>query len=796
MQSTLRLCLSIIVVFHFSQASSAAQSVNWIEHNNFDTPTTFALKGTDLWVLTSGGLVQYDINSAESRTFSASSLHGRPHQPLVVGADGNLWMAAAEGQVLMFDGTEWHAHQLSIPNSQARGAIQAIAVGNNGLVWASMSGFDENLGRTVSHLFQYNGTEWTFLSDDPGWQAIAGLEELLTDPAGNLWGRGHDPVNKKRGLIVSLSTANFIEFYTVENGLPVADDDSRIMDIDLSEDGKVWCAGRGGIAQFANGQWIRTPREFDRSKPGLHLSPINVQAQLQEKLWVHNFLEVSHFDGQQWILFDEIPGLASPASILQLIPMNDGGALLATTVGLFRFDGAWRRLGAEDGIPEGIVKKVQSASDGALYAIIDDITYRIDPSTNQAYLVDNTPHSGAINDVAFDANGDLWVAYACNINKARYGIECGIGRFDGESWQLFGQEQGVSVSEVHSIAGAANGSVWFTTKGGLVRFHENAWDQITPGTPQDEDLLFEAVTIDVEGHVWASYSIQSEFEFGVYKYDGNTWEHYGSEEGIESRVIRIYQAPDGQMWAVAEQYIDFEEGVFRGGLLRLSGNRWETFDLGGADALSDKQKYPGDLVFDSDMNPIVQVNRNLLRFDRSGGWELLKTTDGEVIEDVSRLIQQSTGTIWMAGKFGLAQFESGTLTPYAPDIPVAPATIAIDEKAGDIWISSNTSLFQADGILNITGVNEDVSRLSINDSKLYPQPLNKRILRVSFAHCTAGSVRFDIVDAQGKTVRSNLPSQRDSDTVFTLDLNGVSPGFYFLKITCAESINIKKLLVH
>jgi ligand-binding sensor domain-containing protein len=64
---------------------------------------------------------------------------------------------------------------------------------------------------------------------------------------------------------------------------------------------------------------------------------------------------------------------------------------------------------------------------------------------------------------------------------------------------------------------------------------------------------------DKEGNIWFSSE-----GYGVYKYNGNSFENFGEEEGLKVKAVQtIYQDKFGQIWAGGG-----------GGLFKLDGKKF------------------------------------------------------------------------------------------------------------------------------------------------------------------------------------------------------------------------------
>jgi len=157
------------------------------------------------------------------------------------------------------------------------------------------------------------------------------------------------------------------------------------------------------------------------------------------------------------------------------------------------------------------------------------------------------------------ADGRIWV-----------GTSEGTVFFDGVSWHEAGALQGVQAA---AFAESADGTLWvvdsFSLLGqirgedeslGLLRFDRNG-AQLEPleaftndtGLPVPQDFLT-SLYRDRQGGIWVGSGAfadlpQLGFGGGVARFDGQNWQHYGTEHGLASNNIQtMFQDFDGTMW--------------------------------------------------------------------------------------------------------------------------------------------------------------------------------------------------------------------------------------------------------
>ena len=123
-------------------------------------------------------------------------------------------------------------------------------------------------------------------------------------------------------------------------------------------------------------------------------------------------------------------------------------------------------------------------------------------------------------------------------------------------------EKGLPPGDVRAITQDLEGYLWIGTTAGLVRF--DGWQFVTWGTRGEPPLPGNAVSAPVgshDGSLWISFSNAS----GVSRIRDGKLVNYSERDGL----------PAGPVAALLEDRHGVLLAGGRGGLARLSGNRWE-----------------------------------------------------------------------------------------------------------------------------------------------------------------------------------------------------------------------------
>jgi PAS domain S-box-containing protein len=167
---------------------------------------------------------------------------------------------------------------------------------------------------------------------------------------------------------------------------------------------------------------------------------------------------------------------------------------------------------------------------------------------------------------------------------------------------------------------------------------------------------------------------------GLRCYDGYTWRHFTTADGLPSNFIRtVTVTPDGAVWVGT----DHGAGVFG-----VSGfdARGTTDHLAGPNVRRIVATRDGSLWFCCDRWPDATAKGGLTRL-KSGNWETFAMSEGLPSDHVLNLFEESKGRILVLTTGGPAVFTGGRWTPLRdPGFPVGDHT-------WDICETSDGSLF-------------------------------------------------------------------------------------------------------
>lgn len=259
-----------------------------------------------------------------------------------------------------------------------------------------------------------------------------------------------------------------------------------------------------------------------------------------------------------------------------------------------------------------------------------------------------------------------------------FGMNNGLGRFDGASFQVFDPRNtpALGVSYVTALAEDLDGSLWIGSGGGgITRFHHGAFQRFSAADGLANEQV-KALHVSRDGQLWIGTD-----GGGVFARDpvSGTFRPFGTEQGLtEPFVIGITEDSEGHLY-----FVTYKEGPFR-----LVGNRFEPVPLhpphtrGSGFALT---RSPQGRVWLGTPSGVYRLETNA--FHR---WPLSKKIPGH--EPVVAW-EVSEDNLWLGTAQGLVHWENGDWTAY----PIGGgssgrfASAFLQDREGSLWKSAEGS---------------------------------------------------------------------------------------------------------
>ena len=503
---------------------------------------------------------------------------------------------------------------------------------------------------------------------------------LLQDRQGYLW----------IGTNVGLCRYDGTEFitYTTADGLV----DNRVQALCEDHEGRLWIGTAGFDFQAKEGGGISCfdGKQFTNytTADGLVDNRVNaLRVDRQDRLWIGtNGGGLSCFDGDNFTTYTTADGLGG-MYILSICEDSQGKLWFGSHTGLSCFDGQrFSTYTAADGLP------------GLQLSLCEDNQGRLWFGTGYSYKGVACFDGQQFTTYTYDdglADIQNFVFAACEDHQGRmwFGTWLGVSCFDGDRFINYNYTDGLWGSGVFDIIEDREGQMWFA-HGQLCGL--SCFDAQTVSLLTDEHAGWTS-TQDKKGRIWCG---------GVSVY-GICFDSESSE--VEQRRLQFTRGGIHLMVDSTEQLwiAPYQDGVYR---YDSSDAAWEA--AGGKGLPEPRHFNVSDNPEENNVVPLFEAKDGTIWFTdshtfRLSRFEPKRFADGEPLESIDtkrsiyRLIEDSRGRLWMSGEHskGLSCWDGGKLTTYTQEngLPSDNITSLLEDDSGRIWIGTKHGLCCFDG---------------------------------------------------------------------------------------------------
>ncbi|MBL4625101.1 MAG: hypothetical protein JKY42_08185, partial [Flavobacteriales bacterium] len=242
---------------------------------------------------------------------------------------------------------------------------------------------------------------------------------------------------------------------------------------------------------------------------------------------------VSVFDGNKFETINETNGLPSNV-VFSVIEDDKHRMLFATNGGLGILDGEeFRNYDKEDGLGHDRVfkvfqdskKNIWIGSHVGIYQLINDSIVAFDLDTNLSKL--------PVFQVYEDSKNNIWF---CTIMG-------GIFKYDGKEIIRYTKKEGLLHDFAKSVVEDSEGNIWIGTLGGFNILTTDGIMIEKRITHNDSVLTVNSAAKDVDGTLWFGT------ESGLIRYKNNSFTKYGVENGANSvKVLTTLVDDENNLW--------------------------------------------------------------------------------------------------------------------------------------------------------------------------------------------------------------------------------------------------------
>jgi ligand-binding sensor domain-containing protein len=653
---------------------------------------------------------------------------------LNVGPDGYIWIGNP-GKLTRFNGSNWLP--LEYPDTLGNGNV--LAFESNGNYWWHGSG--------KAHYFEQGTQQWStfvFPVIPP-----SGCTSIIIDNADRVW------FGTQSGIVVKDGPQ--VDVYTTNNGLS----DDIVTQILQTSDGHIWAATFDGLNEWDGTSWSNY--DFEVLFGAGHSSGVACLWESQNgALWAGNTDIVYCYENGIWTNIDitASTGFATGNGTLKALLQDDNGTFYFgfETHGIVTWNGTdWNHLTMNNGLTSDIVRC--GLNDGL---------------------------------------GRVWFGF----------MSGGIMMYENNQWSTWTTWDGLTENRVYSIYEDSQELIWLVNYNGINSFANNQWNSFN--YEYRTNTFTGAIREDINNQIVYSRSNY------ISIYDGSNWEHIfglsnvgpifdliclGSDTIIMGHSHGLTRAigPNWNMGASWYNYTGLPNDVVNAltrwhnneiwigtndGLAYLSGNVIQMVQVPG-EQVGDKIL---DLMVDFDDNLWLATDEGAAKYN-GVSWEFITENDGLVHNYIHCLEQLEDSSIWFGTNEGACQLKnSGWVYFTEQDNLISNRVFTIEEDHyGNLWFGTWEGVTKLQ--VDTTNLNSPYLNSNFREIRVYPNPATC-VLNYHVDKSMIGSM-MDFYSVHGQKLRS----ERISSEHMQINLSGIDPGAYVLRISSGYDSYAKKILI-
>lgn len=439
---------------------------------------------------------------------------------------------------------------------------------------------------------------------------------------------------------------------------------------------------------------------------------------------------------------------SAPAGMYTIAQTSDGFLWLLSSRGdIYRFDGIqfrpWRPPVDADSI--GRIRNIVGDRAGGLWALGADGIAHLKGGivTSHFQLEGLMPNAGNVSE---EADGSIWVVRGengvsepvCHVTERE--VKCfgksngipiapidaivadGSGGFwlggqaalvhwhagGSEMYPVKGLKSNTGAPGIMSLALGPDGSVWIGILGagpgqGLAKLENGAVSSFATPTFDGSKVGVFSLRFDREGNLWVGTNND-----GVFRVHQNSVDHYARTEGLSGNFVRtVFEDREGIIWAAGSNGIDkfYDPRITTFSTVEGLGKDWAVGVLASRDG-----------------TVWVANAESLDHIKSSGSVSSIRTGSGLPGSQVSSLLEDHTGNLWVGIDDGLYLFKDGRFRrlPEPNHQPLGLVFELIEDVSGNIWAEcAGTGKLVR---IRDFEVREEFSKVQVPTGRLAPDP--------------------------------------------------------------------------
>ena len=576
------------------------------------------------------------------RTYSiADGLAGMHIEHIAEDSEGYLWFATWDNGVSRFDGDEFQ--NFTKQDGLVDDCVNFVLQDNRDRLWFG----------TLNGVCWYDGSKFHHLEDE----GIAGraVEFIYEDREGRIWCGGHRTLGYYDGTVFHDLIPLYLQHYEQPPSpyLP-----KQCRGIVEDPEGQMWF-GFDYLIRF-DGTSFHRYEEKEGLPPCQTAYAVHRDdngkvwfghRRLQNELWCY-------VDGAFRSVQVDLEG------VLRKIQCDGTGRMwLSTSEGVLYQDGdGFSRFTPADGLPHPAVKAVfQDRDHQYWFATWGGVCLYDAHSVNVFGFSAEVPKSvSKISQIVQDSRGDIWVGA---MSPVLYSLGKSVFRFNGEGFDFVGPEEGFDIDNCFAIYEDHDGYLWFGGRNGLFRYDGQKFRkmQTTAGLG---DRSVSAITQDSQG----------QFLFGHWENEKKT-----QRDLIISPLKLIYQQGE------AFQTIFF------------ANKKKDPFNHIGT-VITGRN---GEVYFHLMYQNFSVSDKGFACWHPEEGLKFYGIEDGLIDNNVTDLLLDRNGNLWIATLSGLCCFDGSTFQTFTTDdgLPSNRIRCLHEDRQGHLWLGTDRSVVHFDGQL-------------------------------------------------------------------------------------------------
>lgn len=313
---------------------------------------------------------------------------------------------------------------------------------------------------------------------------------------------------------------------------------------------------------------------------------------------------------------------------------KNGYIWIASDYGLSKYDGTYLTTYTDkEGLPEKIITHIATDNQNRLWISTSKGVCVFDGNSFIQFSDAEGLLSSLSGRILKDSKGKMWVDLGVK------GFLC----FEDKKFTVYKSHNNFQEDVSPQMVIGENGSLWFNTPGGIVKYNDNQYNYFSPGSH-----IFERITgirEDKKGNTWfISYN------YGITKFDGEYFTHYEKKNGLsDNAIVSLAVDKMDNVWI----------GTRYNGLNKFDGS---TFTIYTKEQGLSENKIICSMQDDQGNTWIGTVGGGIDKLNENGFTEIIPLTEFKNSR-IRPIIKDKTGDLWFGTEASeLYSFDGSRLT--------------------------------------------------------------------------------------------------------------------------------------